>query len=544
MTPRKGHVGAWVGVAVALAGVPGGAAEPVAGGQNPAVGADAVPSLLVLPFEAKAGVSADLAEILSQLLAGNLAKVGRHRVVTFREIENTLSQEQVKQVTGCGSTSCAAEIAGALNTDEIVMGSLGKAGSHYVLVVSRVRARDAQVAGRLSEVFPKLDEDAMVRRIPAMAVELLGVQPVRPAAVPASAPTERAPQVAVAVRPAVPASPPVPPAPEERAAVEFASDPPGATVLVDGDVACPATPCRKEVRLGPRRVSFQKERYAKAEEVVRLERGARVARALRPTFGALVVTTEPAGLAVSLDGKPRGKAPLQLELDPGRYDVRVGGPCHEEVGLPGLEVKAGETRRETLRPRPRSGSLQVRAVDLAGRPVSADVVVDGTRVGSAQGPPVAVPVCGREVAVASRELGTWRSPLAVVERQVTQVEARFNRALPAPVPPAVTPSAPAAKSPSSSRGLSMPAMVLGAGACVAGVAGVVVAAGAVAAGIFVAGVAGADFVMGGRVGVRAIPPWLGLASNGSVVAAGLLGAAALLLWVGAVGAGVGAFLLR
>src|SRR5436853_7301614 len=83
-----------------------------------------LPSVIIMPLEAKTGVNKELAEIVTQLLADEASKLGTHRVVTYREVEGTMSAEQLRQVSGCTATSCAAEIAGALNADELAMGQL------------------------------------------------------------------------------------------------------------------------------------------------------------------------------------------------------------------------------------------------------------------------------------------------------------------------------------------------------------------------------------------------------------------------------------
>ena len=49
--------------------------------------------------------------MVTNLLAVEASKVPGYRAVSFREVEGTMSQEQVRQVAGCTSASCAAEIA-------------------------------------------------------------------------------------------------------------------------------------------------------------------------------------------------------------------------------------------------------------------------------------------------------------------------------------------------------------------------------------------------------------------------------------------------
>jgi hypothetical protein len=144
-----------------------------------------VTTVLMLPLEAHQGASKETAEVLTQMMAAEGSRYPAFKVVSFREVEGTMSQEQVRQVSGCASNTCAAEIAGALNTDEIVLGSFTKVGATYVLTASRVRARDAEVVGRISERFTDLDDAKVLDRLPSLMKALLdgGAVPAPPAPV-------------------------------------------------------------------------------------------------------------------------------------------------------------------------------------------------------------------------------------------------------------------------------------------------------------------------------------------------------------------------
>lgn len=56
-----------------------------------------------------------------------------------------------------------------------------------------------------------------------------------------------------------------------------------------------------------------------------------------PTTGAVVIESTPAGLPVTMGGRPRGVTPLRVgQLKPGRHDVLVGGAARQ------VDVAAGE----------------------------------------------------------------------------------------------------------------------------------------------------------------------------------------------------------
>jgi len=89
--------------------------------------AGAAPSLAVMSLESKAGVSPDIAALLSGHLADRMRGSGRFsRVITNQEIDAMLGLEKQKQLMQCDSQSCMAELAGALGVDFVTSGQVGK----------------------------------------------------------------------------------------------------------------------------------------------------------------------------------------------------------------------------------------------------------------------------------------------------------------------------------------------------------------------------------------------------------------------------------
>ncbi|MEW5855295.1 MAG: hypothetical protein AB2A00_41345 [Myxococcota bacterium] len=110
-------------------------------------------SVLVMPVANKEGVSKDLAEQVTAVITHVASSVAGFRVVAVAEIQGAMTQEQLKQMAGCDSVSCAAEIGGALNTEQVIIGSLGLVGDQYLLSLTRIRSRDAT---RLSSVVERV----------------------------------------------------------------------------------------------------------------------------------------------------------------------------------------------------------------------------------------------------------------------------------------------------------------------------------------------------------------------------------------------------
>jgi hypothetical protein len=122
-----------------------------------------------------------------------------------------------------------------------------------------------------------------------------------------------------------------------------------AEVFVDDD-ALGTTPIElKRIVSGAHSVRVVKEGYKPYETKVNVQDGreAVVAAVLRPHFGILMVTSQPGGANVAIDGKPRGQTPLRIKLEPGEHSVVIAG-AEEAHG------KEERTVKIRSRSRPRS----------------------------------------------------------------------------------------------------------------------------------------------------------------------------------------------
>lgn len=161
----------------------------------PSPAADTAIPVLFMPLVGKGGVPADVVDQFGAALVAEAAKVKGYRMLSVREVEGLLTQEQMKQNAGCSDQSCALELAGALNTREVVLGSLGVLDREYLVTLSRLDTKTAQVLGRVSERVKDLSLSGALDRIPGMVATLFGTAPLaEPAAVKPAEPTPPPPQ--------------------------------------------------------------------------------------------------------------------------------------------------------------------------------------------------------------------------------------------------------------------------------------------------------------------------------------------------------------
>ncbi len=132
------------------------------------------PPRLTAPGFSGVNVDAKTLTFLSDHLAQQLTQAGL-RVVTASELAAVLGLERQKQLLGCGSDSCLAELSGALGADGVVVGSVGRFDDGLQLNVKIVSAKDGATLAAFSRRVPSEGKalDALTEGAKAMAAKLL-----------------------------------------------------------------------------------------------------------------------------------------------------------------------------------------------------------------------------------------------------------------------------------------------------------------------------------------------------------------------------------
>jgi hypothetical protein len=217
------------------------------------------------------------------------------------------------------------------------------------------------------------------------------------------------------------------PAVSQSGGLTVTSEPAGAAVSVDG-AAHGTTPVTLKLSAGPHEVAVG-EGSARWTQTLTVKGGAdasvhivqtgTAAAALGvPDLGTLEITTEPPGLAVSVDGTPRGASPVSVtDLSPGTHEVAVtrGASLVRRI----VAVEAGvptavliSTQAEGIA----SGWLTVAA------PVTVQIFENGVLIGNSDAARLLLPV-GRH------ELEFANDTFAYRVRRTVQITARQAAAL-------------------------------------------------------------------------------------------------------------------
>lgn len=125
----------------------------------------------LLPLPPSEGVSEMTAGAVTEALAAELRRLGL-TLLTQEEISTLLSVERQKELLACGTDSCAAEIAGALDVDRLVSGKLSKLGESWVVHWKVLDARKAVGLAHASRRLRGGTIDDVLDVLPAMAKEL------------------------------------------------------------------------------------------------------------------------------------------------------------------------------------------------------------------------------------------------------------------------------------------------------------------------------------------------------------------------------------
>ncbi len=151
-------------------------------------------------------------------------------------------------------------------------------------------------------------------------------------------PTEKPQQTEQApTAPAIPAPAPsqksVPPA-SGFADIDFLTEPPGAKVVVDDNprFVC-STPCTLSLPNGRHTLTASLNGYSLSRRIFTIPEDTSVFISLTKEVGVLLVTSEPPGATVIVDGRNYGPAPQTLHLSPGPHKLVLqrGPQEHEET---------------------------------------------------------------------------------------------------------------------------------------------------------------------------------------------------------------------
>src|SRR6516165_8229324 len=150
--------------------------------------AAAPPKLAVLQVQNGEGVPASTAQAITEAVVAEVRKQSKAEVITQREIASILSLEKQKEMLGCQTDACMAELGGALGTDRLVSGDMAKLGESFLLHLRVVDVKKVRVAAQADRRLRGGSIDDVLDVLPKMVTELFPPQPPAPAPAVAATP--------------------------------------------------------------------------------------------------------------------------------------------------------------------------------------------------------------------------------------------------------------------------------------------------------------------------------------------------------------------
>ena len=170
----------------------------------PAGGEESRVSIAVIPLKSK-GVNDILASNISDLIALELSKYKKYKVISQEDVRAILKMNREKIDMGCeDNVVCVAEVGGAMGASKILSGTIGKVGNEFIFTLQLIDIEKIEVEGRaggrttdeqslmdeavsaVTKLFKKDGVAAEVQRKPILAImdpELKGGVPKEAAAI-------------------------------------------------------------------------------------------------------------------------------------------------------------------------------------------------------------------------------------------------------------------------------------------------------------------------------------------------------------------------
>jgi hypothetical protein len=127
--------------------------------------------VLLLPLTPK-GASEALTATLDDILATRARRNPGYQIVTLADLNTILESERLRDLSGCDEVACSSEIAGAIDADRVLAGSLGILGTDFVL---SLRWIDPSLGATLGDVVERAEnEEAIPAAIDRALATLLG----------------------------------------------------------------------------------------------------------------------------------------------------------------------------------------------------------------------------------------------------------------------------------------------------------------------------------------------------------------------------------
>jgi len=160
---------------------------------------DKKPLVAISPLEAKK-VDAEEVDLITEALAGELQNSGAFRVMERGQMDRILKEQGFQASGACEGSECAVEVGKMLGIDRIVVGSVGKIGTLFIINTRMVdiatgeilasvrRTKDGELKDVLTDLVPQVARGLASGKTDEQAVPVVAAPPPPPKPVAPAAP--------------------------------------------------------------------------------------------------------------------------------------------------------------------------------------------------------------------------------------------------------------------------------------------------------------------------------------------------------------------
>ncbi len=156
---------AWLPASAAAAAKPGSGSAPARTGKKA--------SLAVFDFTLAGKVAPQNARMLADIATTEATRTGLYRVISQADVASLLGLEGQRQLLGCDDASCVAQIAGALDADRLLSGSVALVGHTTVVNVRLVDVKRSLTLAHESADFDAPQESDLIDAVRRMTFQVL-----------------------------------------------------------------------------------------------------------------------------------------------------------------------------------------------------------------------------------------------------------------------------------------------------------------------------------------------------------------------------------
>lgn len=155
------------------------------------------PLVAISPLQAKK-VDPEEVDLISEALSGELQSTGAFRVMERGQMDRILKEQGVQSSGLCDGNECAVEVGKILGIDKIVVGSVGRIGTLFIINTRMVDVQSGEILASVRRTKDGELKDVLTSLVPQVARALASgtqedIVPVAtaPAPAPAATPTPK-----------------------------------------------------------------------------------------------------------------------------------------------------------------------------------------------------------------------------------------------------------------------------------------------------------------------------------------------------------------